>query len=156
MNFLPPTGTVGLFLAFQPTWTAGRSAMPLPWVPVSPCHSHFQLHHVLCVLLPPRARGRVVFGDVPLQCPTSGLPLCSPAWEHQPSLWALVAGAVPFYSFPGPWSEIMNGFIGNQLPIHKCQPGSASCSHPSRRGRRAGSRTATHAVNKDGCFTHTS
>lgn len=107
-------------------------------------------------LLPPRARGRVVFGDVLLQRPTSGLRLCSPAWEHPPSLWAPVAGAVPFYSLPGAWSEIMNGFIGNQLPIHKRQPSSASCSHPSRRGRRAGSRTATHAVNKDGCFTHTS
>lgn len=156
MIFLPPTGTVGLGLAFQPIWIARRSAMPLPWVPVSLCHSYFPPHHVLCALLPLRVRGRVVFGVVPSQRPTPGLPLCPPAWEHQPSLRAPVAGAVPFYSLPGAWSEIMNGFIGNQLPIHKRQPGSASCSHPSQRGRRAGSRTAPHAVNKDGCFTHTS
>lgn len=155
-NFLPPTGTVGLFLAFQPIWIGGGLAIPLPWVPVSLCHSYFQPRHMLCAFLPPWARGRVGFGDVPLQCPTPGLCLCFLAWENQPSLRAPVAGAVPFYSLPGAWSEIMNGFIGNQLPIHKRQPGSASCSHPSQRGRRAGSRTATHAVNKDGCFTHTS
>lgn len=108
------------------------------------------------LLLPLRVSRRVGFGDTSLKCPTSGLPLFFRTWEHQPSLQAPVAGAVSFYSLPGAWSEIMNGFIGNQLPIHKCQPGSASCSHPSQRGLRAGSRTATYAVNKDGCFTHTS
>lgn len=156
MNFFHPTGTLGLFLALQPIWTAGGSAMPLPCVPVLLCCSHFPPHHVPCALLLPRARARVVFGDIPLQRPTLWLPLSSSSWEHQPSLWAPMAGAVPFYSLPGARSEIMNGFIGNQLAIHKRQPSSASCSHPSQRGQRAGSRTATHAVNKDGCFTHTS
>lgn len=154
MNSLPPTSTVGLVLAFQSIWMAGWPEMPLPRAPVSP--SHFHPLHVLCALLPPRARGRLVFGDILLQCPISGLPRCSPVWEHHPSLWTLVAGAVLFYSLPGAWSEIMNGFIGNQLPIHKRQPSSASCSHPSQRGRQAGSRTGTHIVNKDGCFTRTS
>lgn len=109
--------------------------MSLPWAPVSLSHSHFQPLHVLCDLSP-RVRGRLVFSDILFQCPVTGLPLCS-AWEHHPSLWALVANAVLFYSLPGAWSEIMNDFIGNQLPIHKCQPGSASSSHPSQRGQAA-------------------
>lgn len=155
-SFLPPTGTTGLFLGFLFVWTMEGSAMPLPLALVSLCHSLFQHLHTLCALLPLGVKGKVVFGDVPLQCPTSGLTLCSPAREHQPSLWDPVAGAVHFHSLPGAWLEIINGFIGNQLPIRKCQPGSASCSHPSQRGLQAGSRTATHAVNKDGCFTHTS
>lgn len=143
---------LGLFLTFQSIWPMESSAMPLPWVSVS--HPQFLPHLVPCALL--LLRARLVFFSIPLQHSPSWVPLCFPAWEHQPSLRAPMAGAVHFYSLPGAWSEIMNGFIGNQLPIHKRQPGSASCSHPSRRGLWAGSRTATHAVNKDGCFTHTS